>query len=78
MGSTQPFTGTGNHPTNHLTRISSTQYMFSLYRFLRLWVVVWNGYDGRIYITSSPHLGDGKFMPPRILVEKSTEEEKNW
>ena len=24
------------------------------------------------------HLGDRMFMPPRILVEKSTDEEKNW
>ena len=43
---------------------------------LQQWVVAWNGYDGNIYITTAltlPH-----FQPPRILVAKQTEAQKNW
>ena len=45
-------------------------------RYLQQWVVAWNGYDGNIYITTAltlPH-----FQPPRILVAKQTEAQKNW
>ena len=40
--------------------------------------MVWNGYDGRIYVSSSFHLADQAFQPARVLVEKLTEEQKNW
>ena len=40
--------------------------------------MVWNGYDGRIYISSAFHLADQAFQPARVLVEKLTEEQKNW
>ena len=39
---------------------------------------MWNGYDGRIYISSAFHLADRAFQPARVLVQKSTEEQKNW
>ena len=45
-------------------------------RYLQQWVVAWNGYDGNIYITTAltlPH-----FQPPRILVAKQTDAQKNW
>ena len=40
--------------------------------------MVWNGYDGNIYITSAKSLPN--FERPRILVAKSSQEsmEKNW
>ena len=47
-------------------------------RYLKQWVMVWNGYDGRIYISSAFHLADQAFQPARVLVEKLTEEQKNW
>ena len=40
--------------------------------------MVWNGYDGRIYISSASLLADRAFAPPRILVDKERSEEKNW
>jgi len=40
--------------------------------------MVWNGYDGRIYISSAFHLADQAFQPARVLVENLTEEQKNW
>ena len=49
-----------------------------LSRFLKQWVLVWNGYDGRIYISSSPTLGDRVFEPARVLVDKANDQEKNW
>ena len=49
-----------------------------VHRFLQHWVMVWNGYDGNIYITAArtlPH-----FQPPRVLVAKTSGDsvEKNW
>ena len=53
-------------------------FLAFLSRFLKQWVLVWNGYDGRIYISTSPKLADRAFQPARILVEKATDQEKNW
>ena len=47
-------------------------------RFVKQWMMVWNGYDGRIYISSAPRLADQAFEPARVLVEKATAQEKNW
>ena len=47
-------------------------------RFVKQWVLVWNGYDGQIYISSAPTLADRVFEPARVLVEKATDQEKNW
>jgi hypothetical protein len=38
--------------------------------------MVWNGYDGNIYITSAKTLP--KFQPPRILIDKTSSDQKNW
>ena len=48
----------------------------SLRRFLNLWVVIWNGFDGNIYITSARKLP--RFKKPRILIHKKDEAEMNW
>ena len=53
-------------------------FSFWFHRYLKQWVMVWNGYDGRIYISSAFHLADQAFQPARVLVEKLTEEQKNW
>jgi len=45
-------------------------------RFLQQWLLVWNGYNGNIYITAAKTLPN--FEPPKILVEKKTSVEKNW
>ena len=45
-------------------------------RYLQQWLMVWNGYDGNIYITSAKTLPN--FQPPRILVAKTSQGEKNW
>ena len=54
----------GEHPAIHWNR------------FLKQWVMVWNSYDGDILITSARRLPE--FEPPRILVAKETEEQKQW
>jgi len=56
----------GEHPAIHWNR------------FVKQWVMVWNGYDGRIYISSSQTLADQAFHPARVLVEKANDQEKNW
>lgn len=56
----------GEHPAIHWNR------------FVKQWMMVWNGYDGRIYISSGPRLADQAFEPARVLVEKATAQEKNW
>ena len=38
--------------------------------------MAWNGYDGNIYITSAYTLPN--FQPPRILIAKTSKEQKNW
>ena len=38
--------------------------------------MVYNGYDGNIYITSAHTLPN--FHPVRVLVEKSSPNQKNW
>ena len=38
--------------------------------------MVWNGYNGNIYITAAKTLPN--FEPPKILVEKTSSVEKNW
>ena len=47
-------------------------------RYLQLWLMVWNGYDGNIYISSARRLPH--FQPPKILIKKSSPGslEKNW
>ena len=45
-------------------------------RFLNLWIVIWNGFDGNIYITSARKLP--RFKKPRILIPKETEAQLNW
>ena len=47
-----------------------------LFRFLNLWIVIWNGFDGNIYITSARKLP--RFKKPRILIHKKTEAQLNW
>ena len=47
-----------------------------LRRFLNLWVVIWNGFDGNIYITSARKLP--RFKKPKILIHKKNEAELNW
>ena len=71
QGSTQLFIGTGSQE-HHFILVTF------LSRFLKQWVLVWNGYDGRIYISSSPTLGDRVFEPARVLVDKANDQEKNW
>ena len=41
--------------------------MLSPPRFLRSWLMVWNGYNGHIYITTALRLPE--WQPPRILLE---------
>ena len=72
MGNTRPSTGTG--ATFHLKGLPP----FYISRFLKQWMMVWNGYDGRIYISSSQILADQAFAPARVLVERNTDQEKNW
>ena len=36
-------------------------------RFLRSWLLVWNGFDGHIYITAAIRLP--QWRPPRILLK---------
>ena len=50
--------------------------MSLLRRFLNLWIVIWNGFDGNIYITSARKLP--RFKKPRILIHKKSEAELNW
>ena len=45
-------------------------------RYLRQWVMVWNGYDGHIYVTSATRLP--RFQPPRELIHKQNTRQKNW
>ena len=66
-----------NHFKNPAT-LPSSFIVFFRCRYLKQWVMVWNGYDGRIYISSAFHLADRGFQPARVLVQKSTEEQKNW
>ena len=73
MGNTRRSTGTGR--TFHLKFLPP---LFYISRFLKQWMMVWNGYDGRIYISSSQILADQAFAPARVLVEKNTDQEKNW
>ena len=71
MENTRPSTGTGS--------LSNLSLMLEVpSRFVRQWMMVWNGYDGRIYISSGPRLADQAFEPARVLVEKATAQEKNW
>jgi len=56
----------GEHPNIHWNR------------FVRQWIMVWNGYDGRSYISSASRLADRAFQPARVLLEKETEEQVNW
>ena len=51
-------------------------YPYLAFRYLQLWLMVWNGYDGNIYITSADKLPN--FTPPKVLVAKSSSGEKNW
>ena len=46
------------------------------FRYLQQWLLVWNGYDGNIYITSALELP--RFQQPRILIQKKTEDQRNW
>ena len=66
-----------NHFKNPAT-LPSSFIVFFRCRYLKQWVLVWNGYDGRIYISSAFHLADRAFQPARVLVQKTTEEQKNW
>jgi hypothetical protein len=68
----------GEHPGLHWNRSGKRALSTALVRFLRLWLLVWNGYDGRVCLSSAPALGGGTFSPPIVLVEKKTEEQKNW
>ena len=68
----------GEHPAFHWNRFPRTFILTFLSRFVKQWVLVWNGYDGRIYISSSPTLADRVFEPARVLVEKANGQEKNW
>ena len=54
----------GEHPAIHWNR------------FLQQWVMVWNSYEGNIFITSARRLPE--FEPPRILIAKETEEQRQW
>ena len=54
----------GEHPSIHWNR------------FIQQWIIVWNGYDGNIYITSAFKLP--QFQKPRILIPKENEKQKNW
>ena len=46
------------------------------FRYLQQWLLVWNGYDGNIYITTAKTLPN--FETPRIFIHKDTEAQKNW
>ena len=48
----------------------------SLFRFIQQWIMVWNGYNGNIYITSAKRLP--LFQPPKILIKKENDDQKNW
>lgn len=54
----------GEHPSLHWNR------------FIQQWILVYNGYDGNIYITSALELP--RFQQPRILIQKKTEDQRNW
>ena len=70
----------GAHPAFHWNRclLRIVSLKTSHRRYLKQWVVVWNGWDGRIYISSSPTLGDRVFEAPRVLVDRANNREKNW
>ena len=38
--------------------------------------MVWNGYDGNIYITSAKTLPN--FQPPKTFIQKANKDQKNW
>ena len=65
-------------PSTVIGNIITLYLILVPFRFVRQWVMVWNGYDGRIYISSSPTLEDRAFEPARVLVDKATDTEKNW
>ena len=56
--------------------IGAKAKQINLFRFLQQWLMVWNGYNGNIYITSAETLP--KFLPPQILIEKTSSGQKNW
>ena len=56
--------------------IGAKAKQINLNRFLQQWLMVWNGYDGNIYITSAKTLPN--FVPPQILIEKTSPDQKNW
>ena len=43
---------------------------------MNLWLIIWNGFDGNIYITSARKLP--KFKKPRILIPKQNDAQLNW
>ena len=53
----------GEHPSLHWNR------------FLRQWIMVWNGYNGKIYITSAHRLP--LFQRARVLIRKTTKTQVN-
>ena len=71
----------GEHPSIHWNRSPSpycgvARLQRAVCRYLRQWVMVWNGYDGRIYVTSATRLP--RFQPPRVLIPKQNTRQKNW
>ena len=70
----------GEHPTIHWNRFNFSVFWFTKLlqniRFLQQWCVAWNDYAGNIWITTAESLPN--FKPPRILIPKRTEDQKNW
>ena len=59
-----------------LTNYSLTLKAVSLCRYLQQWVMVWNDFPGNIWITTALTLPN--FHPPRILIAKQNQVQKNW
>ena len=73
----------GEHPTIHWNRlkdadkvIGNVLNIFYCFRFLQQWVMAWNDWPGNIWITTANTLPN--FHPPRILIAKQTDDQKNW
>ena len=45
-------------------------------RYLQQWVMAWNDWPGNIWITTAATLPN--FHPPRILIAKQNQVQKNW
>ena len=67
------FIGTGEPSAFSLPKLVQ---LYSLFRYLQQWVIVWNDYPGNIWITTAKTLPN--FERPSILIVKENDDQKNW